>query len=55
LSDSDFQNVKARFTAGGVTSVDFRVIAMQPGSVTDGPLATLTDLPAAEFSVIIKD
>jgi hypothetical protein len=55
LSDRDVKALRPRFTVGGVTSVDCRVIAMQPGSQTDGPLATLTDLPSSDFSITILD
>jgi hypothetical protein len=55
LSNKDVDNLKARFTDGGVTGIDFKVVTMQPGSLTVGPLANIGDLPANEFSVTIFD
>jgi hypothetical protein len=55
LSNKDVKNLETRFTDNGVLAIDFKVVSMQPGSNTDGPLATIDNLPSNEFSVTIFD
>jgi hypothetical protein len=55
FSNSDVAHTKDRFEDAGKILVNLRVYAMQPGSQTDGPLATLTDLPYGDFTVEILE
>jgi hypothetical protein len=53
LSNSDVRDLMTRFTDAGVTTIDLKVVAMQPGSTTHGPLISLDNLPSAEFSITL--
>jgi hypothetical protein len=53
LSNTDVRDLRTRFTSAGVTTIDLRAVAMQPGSSTHGPLIALANLPSADFSITV--
>jgi hypothetical protein len=55
LSSKDVALFRARFTTAGVTKMEFKVQAMQPGSTTVGPLINRANLPFADFEYVIED
>jgi hypothetical protein len=55
LNHADVQEVKHRFTEGEHIYMDFKLVAIIPGSLISGPDTPLEELPSADFKVYIVD